>query len=85
LSRAEMESRRNSMAWVVQASLCRCRYDKVGVGKDRPDHEGAEVYKRSESVRRERIRKDKAVVVMKGVVVVEGEVYRSRQLWEDRW
>lgn len=80
-----MESRRNSMAWVVQASLCRCRYDKVGVGKGRPDHGGAEVYIRSERVRRERIRKDKAVVVMKGVVVVEGEVYRSRQLWEDRW
>jgi len=73
------------MAWVVQASLCRCRYDKVGVGKDRPDHEGAEVYKRSERVRRERIRNDKAVVVMKGVVVVEGEVYRRRQLWADRW
>ena len=80
-----MESRRNSMAWVVQASLCRCRYDKVGVGKDRPDHEGAEVYRRLEKVRRERIRKGKAAVVMKGVVVVEGEVYRSSQLWEDRW
>jgi hypothetical protein len=55
------------------------------VGKDRPDHDGAEVYRRSERVRRERIRKGKAAVVMKGVVVVEGEVYRSSQLWEDRW